>query len=108
MLAIFEAESTLTDRFQTTVPDPVRRALRLNKRDKLHYTIRPSGEVVLTRVDAEDSDPILGQFLNFLAQDIAHHPERLQTVDKSLMHRLQFLTRGVDVDLDETLQVDDE
>jgi len=50
MATTLEAESTLTDRCQTTVPETVRRALRLGKRDKIHYTIRPSGEVVLTRM----------------------------------------------------------
>ena len=54
MPATLEAESTLTDRYQTTVPETVRRALRLGKRDKIHYTVRPSGEVVLTRVDATE------------------------------------------------------
>ena len=47
-----QIESTLTDRYQTTVPETVRRALRLGKRDKIHYTIRPDGEVVLTRATA--------------------------------------------------------
>jgi antitoxin PrlF len=47
MSAPLEAESTLTDRYQTTVPETVRRALRLKKRDKIRYTIRSSGEVVL-------------------------------------------------------------
>ena len=42
-----EVESTLTGRHKTTVPEFVRRALRLGKRDKLHYTIWPGGEVVL-------------------------------------------------------------
>jgi len=39
--AALEAESTLTDRDQTTVPETVRRALKLGKPDKLQYTIRP-------------------------------------------------------------------
>ena len=61
MAATLEVESTLTDRYQTTVPETVRRALKLGKRDKIHYTIRPSGEVVLTRVEASDGDdPVLG------------------------------------------------
>ena len=50
MTAAIEVESTLTDRYQTTVPETVRRALRLGKRDKIQYTVRPGGEVVLTRV----------------------------------------------------------
>ena len=56
MSAGLEVESTLTDRYQTTVPQTVRRALRLGKRDKIHYSIRPGGEVVLTRVDAAQVD----------------------------------------------------
>ena len=33
-----ETESTLTDRFQTTVPSSVRQALRLGKKDKIKYS----------------------------------------------------------------------
>lgn len=111
MPATLEVESTLTDRYQTTVPETVRRALRLGKRDKIHYTIRPSGEVVLTRADpSESDDPVLGQFLGFLARGIANHPERLQAVDASFVQRLQSLTSGIDVDLDldAPLSADDE
>ena len=109
MPATLEVESTLTDRYQTTVPETVRRALRLGKRDKIHYTIRPGGEVVLTRVDASESnDPVLGQFLGFLTRDIVIHPERLQTIDFSFVQRLQSLTDGIEVDLDAPLSMDDE
>lgn len=109
MAATLELESTLTDRYQTTVPATVRRALRLGKRDKIHYTIRPSGEVVLTRAGASGGDdPVLGQFLGFLARDIASHPERLQAVDASLVQRIQSLVGDIDVDLDAALSADDE
>lgn len=109
MPATLEAESTLTDRYQTTVPETVRRALRLGKRDKIHYTVRPSGEVVLTRVDAtEDADPALEKFLDFLAQDIINHPERLQSLDAGLVERIHALTGGIAVDLDAALSADDE
>jgi antitoxin PrlF len=109
MAVILEVESTLTDRYQTTVPETVRRALKLGKRDKIHYTIRPGGEVVLTRVDAlEKDDPLLGQFLGFLARDIARHPKRLQTVDANLMQRIHSLVGGIEVDLDAFLSADDE
>ena len=109
MPATLEVESTLTDRYQTTVPETVRRALRLAKRDKIHYTIRPSGEVVLTRAEASDGDdPLLGQFLDFLARDIASHPERLQAVDVALVQRLQSLVGGMEVDLEAALSADDE
>ena len=109
MPATFEVESTLTDRYQTTVPETVRRALRLGKRDKIHYSIRSSGEVVLTRADATGGeDPVLGQFLGFLTQDISAHPERLQAIDANFLQRLQSLTGDIDVDLDAALSADDE
>ncbi len=109
MAATLEVESTLTDRYQTTVPEIVRRALQLGKRDKIHYTIRPGGEVVLTRVDASEvDDPVLGQFLGFLARDIASHPERLQAIDSTFVQRIQSLTGGIEVDLDAALSADDE
>ena len=109
MPSTLEAESTLTDRYQTTVPETVRRALRLGKRDKIHYTIRPNGEVVLTRAERdEEADPALGAFLGFLARDITEHPERLQAMDAGLMQRIQSRVGGVEVDLDAPLSADDE
>jgi antitoxin PrlF len=102
-------KSTLTDRYQTTVPETVRRALRLGKRDKILYTIGPNGKVVLTKAEAaEESDPLLGQFLGFLARDISSHPEHLRAVDADLVERLQSLVGDVEVDLDAPLSADDE
>ena len=109
MPTILDVESTLTDRYQTTVPETVRRALRLGKRDKIHYTIRTNGEVVLTRAEAANGDdPVLGQFLGFLARDITNHPERVQAVDTGLVRRLKSLVGSIEVDLDSALSADDE
>lgn len=107
MAAMLEIDSTLTDRYQTTVPETVRRALGLSKRDKIHYTIRPGGEVVLTRAEThENDDPALGQFLSFLARDIANHPDRLQSIDAGFVQRLQAM--AINVDLDSSLSAEDE
>ena len=109
MSAPHDIESTLTDRYQTTVPETVRRALRLGKRDKIHYAVRPNGEVVMTRADASaGDDPVLGQFLGFLARDLASHPERLMAVDAALVQRLRSLVGDVEVELDVALPADDE
>lgn len=109
MSAILEVESTLTDRYQTTVPETVRRALRLGKRDKIHYTVRSDGEVVLTRAEpGDESDPALGAFLSFLARDIGKYPERLQAVDASFVERIQLLVGHLETDLDAQLSPDDE
>lgn len=109
MPALIAAESTLTDRYQTTVPEPVRKALGLTKRDKISYTIRSDGEVVLARAESEEeADPALEPFLHFLAQDIAQHPENLQALDASLLQRVQALTKGMVVDMKAPLSADDE
>jgi antitoxin PrlF len=109
MPATLEVESTLTDRYQTTVPEMVRRSLRLGKRDKVHYSIRPNGEVVLSRAEVSgNDDPVLGQFLGFLSRDMAEHPERLQALDAGFVQRLQSLTTGIEVDLEAPLSADDE
>jgi antitoxin PrlF len=104
-----QVESTLTDRYQTTIPETVRRALHLGKRDKIHYTIRPDGEVVLTRATANaGDDPALAPFLGLLARDLAEHPERLKAVGADFVRRIQALVGGVEVDLDAPLSADDE
>ena len=108
MLAPQDLESTLTDRYQTTVPEGVRKALKLSKRDKIHYTIRPSGEVVLTKATSFDEDPVLGSFLNYLAKDIAQNPDRLQAVDAGLVERIKLLVDEVELDLNSPLSDDDE
>ena len=109
MAVLLEINSTLTDRYQTTVPETVRRALKLSKRDKIHYSILPDGAVLLTRaVHAEVEDPVMEKFLAFLSRDIANHPERLQVIDTGLAHRIQSLVGGMDVDIEAPLLADDE
>jgi antitoxin PrlF len=105
-----EVESALTDRYQTTVPQPVRRALGLRKRDRIRYAFRANGEVVLQRVCLEpaDDDPALAPFLVLLEQNIAAHPARLQPITADLADRLQELVGGIAVDLDGPPPEDDD
>jgi antitoxin PrlF len=107
MRALLEVESTLTDRYQTTVPEPVRLALKLGKRDRIRYVVRSSGEVVLLRVSPNHEDPALAPFLAMLERDIAGHPERLRPLDDAFT-RLQTLVEGVEVDLSQSLTPEDE
>ena len=44
---------------------------------------------------AAGDNPVLGQFLGFLARDIANHSERLQAVDFGLVQRLRSLSSGL-------------
>jgi antitoxin PrlF len=102
------SESTLTDRYQTTGPEPVRKVLGLNKRDKICYTIQSDGQVVISSAEQTESDPVLGQFLNFLAQDIEKNPQHVQAISADLISRAQSLVAGIEVDLDAPLLDEDE
>lgn len=107
MSHVLEIESTLTDRYQTTIPETVRRALQLSKRDRLAYRIQADGSVLLTRaVPVDESDPVMGEFLHFLANDIAARPETIQGIDSALQARLQALVGSIEVDLDAPLPDD--
>src|SRR3546814_16787163 len=75
------AESTLTNRYQTTIPKAVRRVLGLKKRDKIQYSIRANGEVVLSRGESNDEEePVLGIFFAFLEHAIELNLELLAEI----------------------------
>jgi antitoxin PrlF len=103
-----ETESTLTDRFQTTVPSSVRQALHLGKKDKIKYTIQSDGSVVISRSEEQESDPVLSEFLSFIARDIQTRPERLEPLSASMRESVDALVQSVEVDLDAPLLDEDE
>jgi antitoxin PrlF len=109
MLTRLVFESTLSDHNQTNLPYTVRQALKLEKGDKIRYTIQPDGSIHITRAEpAVRDDPALGQFLSFLARDIAAHPERVQALDTELVAYIQTMTQNVQVDLNAPLAAADE
>lgn len=100
-----QTESTLTDRYQTTIPDAVRKALHLKKRDKIQYTVQPDGHVLISKIE-ENQDPVIDSFLNFLAEDMQAHPQQLSSISPSLLNRIESLVTHVKFDLDEELSDD--
>lgn len=107
MMTTLELESTLTNRYQTTIPNAVRRALKLGKRDKIRYSVQPDGAVLLTRAtQGEVDDPILAHFLQFLAHDIEVHPDHVHQIDANWLQRVQSLVHGVEVDLNTQLPIE--
>ena len=100
------AESTLTDRYQTTIPEAVREALHLHKRDKIHYTVQEDGKVLLSRANQEDQ--ALDSFLHFLATEIQKNPEQLSAVNPELVKRARALISKLEIDLDAPLSDKDE
>ncbi len=101
-------ESTLTDRYQTTVPGLVRKALDLKKREKLRYTIEDDGRVMLSRAEDNETDPVMDSFLDFIASDIQSHPERVAAVSNDFVNRVQQAVKGVEVDLNAPLDDEDD
>jgi antitoxin PrlF len=96
MPSLIEAESTLT-------------SLRLSKHDKLHYSLRDSGDIVISRAIVQaETDPALESFLDFLATDIQNHPARLQALTKETQRSISKFTKGVKFDLNAPLNADDE
>lgn len=108
MTEILQAESSLTDRYQTTVPDIVRKTLGLNKRDKIAYTINGDGTVTITRSETLEEDPVLAKFLGFLAQDMKQNPQHIQPIASKTFERVQSLIENVEIDLDASLSDEDE
>lgn len=106
--ALTQDISKLTDRYQTTVPAGVRKQLKLSKGDQIRYCTEPNGRVYIEPVRADENDPALDAFLDFIEADIKAHPERLGAFDGGLHSRLKALVGDVDVDLDEPLSPDDE
>ena len=106
--AVMESESALTDRYQTTVPEPVRRALNLQKRDRIRYEVMSDGTVTMSKAVEDGDDEVVGQFLDLLAKDIAKHPERLHVMDSGFTEYLLELVADVEIDLDKPLDPDDE
>ena len=108
MTEILKVESTLTDRYQTTVPDVVRKALGLSKRDKICYVIHADGSIKISRSEEIESDPILSKFLAFLAQDMEQNPQQIQSIEGETIDEIKSLVADVEIDLDAPLSDEDE
>lgn len=106
MNKMFQVESTLTDRYQTTIPEAVREFLHLSKRDKIHYVIEANGKVLLSR--AQEDDPEISAFLSFLASHIKNNPEAIHAISPILLQRAENLVSGVTVNLNTPLNDQDE
>jgi antitoxin PrlF len=106
-MAKVQGESSLTDRYQTTVPEPIRKALALGKRDKIHYEVNDSGQVVLSKV-INDIDPAVLAFLSFLEKQIVEDPASVAPLNSEILARAKQLTSGIELDLSAPLNPADD
>ena len=85
--AVLTTESKVTIRGQTTIPAPVREALKLKPgQDSIHYEILPGGQVFMCRLGDEQEDHTMNAFLRFL-DALAHDFRFLSYGDSSLLFR---------------------
>jgi antitoxin PrlF len=93
------ATSRVTSRNQTTLPPPVRKALQLEKGERVGYIIE-GNEVRLVNASAlqEHEDPIVTGFLQLLTADLEARPDRLKAFPSELLARAKALTKDVEID----------
>ncbi|WP_226883364.1 type II toxin-antitoxin system PrlF family antitoxin [Neisseria yangbaofengii] len=95
MNVILNAVSTMTSKNQTTIPESVRKALGLEKQDKLRFSVLEGGQVLLEKdvIDEEecDDDPVVHNFLNFLEQSMQNSPESIRPASSSRYARYRQL-----------------
>ncbi len=110
MSELLQAESTLTQRYQTTIPYVVRQTLGLEKGNKITYQIQGDGSVIITRCENEpqESDPILEQFLSFLSEDMTNNPQQIKPISSAIVNHLTSLIGDIEVDLDAPLSDEEE
>lgn len=108
MGALLKEESTITAKGQTTVPKSVRQALGVDYGGRIAFVVDDQRRVYLQKAEIEETaDPVIGRFLEFLAQDMAQHPETsVVSFPKALLDRARALTKGMTVDLDAEIEGD--
>jgi antitoxin PrlF len=105
MGVLLEIEATITERGQTTVPSAIRKALGVDRNDKIMFRQMDDGSVVIAPKadEREGSDPVISKFLAFLEQDMSNHPEGLVPLRQELLDHSGSLIEGMAINLDEPL-----
>ena len=97
MKILLNAVSTLTSKNQTTIPEPVRKALGLGKQDKIRFSVLEGGQVLLEKNISEqdefESDPVVGHFLHFLETSMLETPGSIKPASKSRYARYRQLVK---------------
>ena len=102
MATLLRERSRITAKGQTTVPKAVRRALGVNCGGEIDYVIDERG-VSLRAVEAEETDPVIDEFLAFLASDMTRNPGHITEFPAELAGRMTALTAGMEPDVDEQI-----
>ena len=56
----------------------------------------------------QEEDFAIAKFLNFLDRDMKKNPQHIKPISPDLIKRVQFLTDGIEVNIDAPLSEEDE
>ncbi|MFP1453357.1 type II toxin-antitoxin system PrlF family antitoxin [Escherichia coli] len=105
--AVLTTESKVTIRGQTTIPAPVREALKLKPgQDSIHYEILPDkpGTLLCRLGDEQEDHAIENAFLRFLDADIQNNPQKTRPFN---IQQGKKLVAGMDVNIDDEIGDDE-
>ena len=100
--------SKLGNRYRTTATKGVRRHLSLGKGYRIRHSAEPGGRVYKEAGESAREDHAVRAFLDFLADDMEKHPERLKPMGGPLLDHARELVKNIEVGLDMSLSPDDE
>ena len=103
-MPIIHEVATMTAKGQITVPKPIRQALGADAGTKVMFELHETGQVVVSRADAEHEDPAIRAFLDLLERDI-EAGRVVEQLPESLA-RVMVEDAELDIDLDEPIEGD--
>jgi antitoxin PrlF len=106
-MSVLEIEAAITERGQTTVPAAIRKALGVGKRGTVVFRLSKDGRVTL-ELKGDGQDPVVGKFLEFLANDMLNNPAASRPISAEWLAYAKKLVAGVEIDLDQPLSDDGE
>ncbi|MFP1455727.1 type II toxin-antitoxin system PrlF family antitoxin [Escherichia coli] len=103
--AVLTTESKVTIRGQTTIPAPVREALKLKPAGQ-RVSLRNSAwwQVFMCRLGDEQEDHTMNAFLRFLDADIQNNPQKTRPFN---IQQGKRLVAGMDVNIDDEIGDDE-
>ncbi len=108
LVPTMEVEATVTKRGQTTMPSAIRKVLKVTASEgRIVYRVLADGSVILSKKEGP-GDPVIGEFLEFLANDTRNNLSSLRPLTPEWLSGLQELVAGVKFDMDAPLSKEDE
>jgi antitoxin PrlF len=95
--AVLEAEATVTERGQVTLPSPFWKMLSWGKNTHVIFRCMADGTITIQR---KDEDSALESFRSFLEAGRKSHPQAICPITEEFVRDAMALVEGVEVDLD--------